>query len=267
MPCAIATPNVTKKMFEPLFKYVAEKLGCDYDLVATTDRAGVSIGLAAKQADVAWNLRVCPRSSGGRSEAIATVKYDGKPIYHAIMLAKPDLKSRNGPMVPRGCRRRSNMKPLVIACIAIVAFFSDATASKAQKAPAADQQGLVVVESANTMEETEKRLVAAIEGAGLKVAARIDHEANARRVGLELPPTVLILFGNPKAGTGLIKEQRTIGIDLPLKVLVWDEKGKIKIAYNDPAYIARRHGVDTALPVLTQISSTLQRFTEAAANR
>ena len=139
------------------------------------------------------------------------------------------------------------------------------TGGKAGTAPVPDQQGLVVIESATTMAETEKRLIAALDAGGLKIAARIDHEANARSVGLDLAPTVLFIFGNPKAGTGLIEKQRTIGIDLPLKILVWDDKGKVKIAYNDPAYIARRHGIDPSLPVLNQIAAALQKFATAAA--
>ena len=82
-----------------------------------------------------------------------------------------------------------------------------------------------------------------------------------------MAPTVLFIFGNPKAGTGLIEKERTIAIDLPLKILLWDDNGKVKIAYNDPAYIAQRHGIDASLTVLGQIAATLQRFTTAAATR
>ncbi|WP_426443470.1 DUF302 domain-containing protein [Bradyrhizobium genosp. P] len=156
---------------------------------------------------------------------------------------------------------------MIAAFLTVVALSSINVEVRAEQTPASDQAGLVVIDSANTMAETEKRLIAALDAAGLKVAARIDHAANAKSVGLDLAPTVLFIFGNPKAGTGLIEKQRTIGIDLPLKILLWDEKGSIKVAYNDPAYIARRHGLDTSLPVLSQISSTLRRLAEAAANR
>ena len=158
------------------------------------------------------------------------------------------------------------MKQLYAAFAAAFMLFV-MTGVKAETAPVANQQGLVVIDSANTMAETEKRLIAALDAAGLKITARIDHEANAKSVGLDLAPTVLFIFGNPKAGTGLIEKERAIGIDLPLKILVWDDKGKVKIAYNDPAYIARRHGLDASLPVLTQITAALQRFAETAASR
>ncbi len=130
-----------------------------------------------------------------------------------------------------------------------------------------NEHGLVVIDSPNTMAETEQRLVAALDAAGLKVAARIDHAANATSVGLELAPTVLFIFGSPKTGTGLMELARTIGIDLPLKILVWDENGQVKVAYNDMTYLARRHGLDASLPVLGQIMTLVQRFAMAAASR
>lgn len=156
-------------------------------------------------------------------------------------------------------------QPIAVFVAAFTMFWM--TGVKADTTSVPNQQGLVVIDSVNTMAETEKRLTAALDAAGLKIAARIDHEANAKSVGLDLAPTVLFIFGNPKAGTGLIEKERTIGIDLPLKILVWDDKGKIKIGYNDPAYIARRHGLDASLPVLAQIAAALQRFAETAASR
>ena len=75
--------------------------------------------------------------------------------------------------------------------------------------------------------------------------------------------TVLLLFGNPKTGTPLIQQRRTMGIDLPLKILIWEEEGKVKLAYNDPSYLARRHGVENAA-VLTQVEKALRSFAGAA---
>ena len=98
------TPGDTKKAFEPFFKYVAEKLGREYDLVATTDWAGVSVALATKQADIAWMgpWGYVLAHQEGKPEAIATVKYDGKPVYYAIMLARPDLKIEKWPEDAKG---------------------------------------------------------------------------------------------------------------------------------------------------------------------
>jgi len=139
--------------------------------------------------------------------------------------------------------------------------------ARAQAPAMADQTGLIVIESAHALAETEQRLIKTIEAAGLKVAARIDHKANAESVGLQLPPTVLLLFGNPKAGTVLIEQQRTIGIDLPLKMLIWEADGKVMVAYNDPVYLARRHGIAGTTPVLAQVSQALQRFASAATTK
>lgn len=100
------TPSDTKKAFEPFFKYIAAKLGRDYDLVATSDWAGVSIALSSKQADVAWmgpwGYVLAYHAGGG--EAVATVKYDGKPVYYAIILARPELKIEKWPDDAKGLR-------------------------------------------------------------------------------------------------------------------------------------------------------------------
>ena len=159
------------------------------------------------------------------------------------------------------------MKRSIAAFVAAIVLFCTSPGSKADPVAFPNQHGLIVIDSANTMAETESRLIAALEAGGLKIAARIDHQANANSVGLDLAPTVLFMFGNPKAGTVLIERERTVGIDLPLKILVWDDNGKVKIAYNDPAYIARRHGLDASLPVLAQIASLLQRFATTAASQ
>ncbi len=131
-------------------------------------------------------------------------------------------------------------------------------------AVASGPAGLVVVNSAHPVAVTERRLVQAIEGAGLKVAARIDHEANAKSVGLTLPPTVLVIFGNPRAGTLLMEQSRSVGIDLPLKALIWEAEGRVKLAYTDPRQLAGRHGIPETTPVLSQIAQALERFAAVA---
>ena len=100
------TPGDTKKAFEPFFKYVADKLGSDYDLVATSDWAGVSVALANKQADVAWMgpWGYVLAHQEGKPQAIATVKYDGKPVYYAIMLARNGLKIEKWPDDAKGLK-------------------------------------------------------------------------------------------------------------------------------------------------------------------
>ncbi len=154
-----------------------------------------------------------------------------------------------------------------VARLAVGLAFSAALLSApidASSQPVAPSAGLVVVESPNSVAETEKRLIGALDAAGLKLAARVDHAANAEGAGLKLPPTLLLIFGNPKAGTVLMEKNRTIGIDLPLKALIWEAEGKVRLAYNDPAYLARRHGIDEVDPVVAQVRQALQRFTSAA---
>ena len=104
---------------------------------------------------------------------------------------------------------------------------------------------------------------------GLNVFARIDHAAGAREVGLELRPTELIIFGNARGGTPLMQSIQTVGIDLPLKALVWkDATGKTWISYNEPNWIAQRHGLTNAEPVVSKMAALLRAVaTKAASNR
>lgn len=100
------TPDESKKAWDPFFKHIADQLGTKYDLVATTDWAGISVALANSQVDVAWmgpwGYVLANNDSG--AQAIATAKYDGKPIYHAIVVGKPDLKINKWPDDAKGMR-------------------------------------------------------------------------------------------------------------------------------------------------------------------
>ena len=105
--------------------------------------------------------------------------------------------------------------------------------------------GLITVRSSFGPEETMNRLEADIRAKGMTVFARIDHAAGATAAGLPLRPTDLIIFGNAKAGTPLMQSVQTLGIDLPLKALVWqDESGTTWLSYNDPAWLTHRHGLN-----------------------
>jgi uncharacterized protein (DUF302 family) len=106
-------------------------------------------------------------------------------------------------------------------------------------------EGLTTVKSGYDPKETMDRLEADVRAKGLTVFARIDHTAGATAVGLTLRPTELMIFGNASGGTPLMQAAQTIGIDLPLKALVWqDASGTAWLSYNDPAFLARRHGVE-----------------------
>ena len=104
--------------------------------------------------------------------------------------------------------------------------------------------GLTTLKSSHGPKETMDRLVAELQAKGLTIFARVDHAAGAKEAGLELRPTELVIFGNAKGGTPLMQANQAIGIDLPLKALVWqDASGDTWLSYNDPAWLAQRHGV------------------------
>jgi uncharacterized protein (DUF302 family) len=111
------------------------------------------------------------------------------------------------------------------------------------EATAIAADGLITIQSHYGPKETMQRLEAAVKSKGFSVFAHIDHSAQAAQVNLSLPPTDLLIFGNPKGGTPLMRSNQTIGIDLPLKALVWqDGKGTTWLSYNDPEWIVQRHG-------------------------
>ncbi|MGP8000320.1 MAG: DUF302 domain-containing protein [Streptosporangiaceae bacterium] len=104
--------------------------------------------------------------------------------------------------------------------------------------------GLITLESAYTAAETINRLAGSVTQAGLHIFARVDHAAGAGEVGMPLRPTLLLIFGQARGGTPLMQENQTAGIDLPLKALAWtDADGRTWLSYDDPEWIARRHGL------------------------
>ena len=110
------------------------------------------------------------------------------------------------------------------------------------------------------------RLEAVVKTKGMSVLARIDHAAGAAKIGTSLRPTEVLIFGNPKGGTPLMQSAQTIGLDLPLRALVWqDASGQTFLSYNDPAWLAKRHvvGRDLAASVNT-LSATLDAVARTA---
>ncbi len=127
----------------------------------------------------------------------------------------------------------------------------------AKTSPGHHSDGLVRIISAYSVEETVARLEAALAARGVKVMAKIDHAANAAGADLDLAPTTLVIFGNPAAGTQLMQASRSIGVDLPMKALVYEQDGAVMFEYNAIGYIAGRHGVPADLPVLAKIEGLL----------
>jgi uncharacterized protein (DUF302 family) len=126
--------------------------------------------------------------------------------------------------------------------------------------------GLITIKSSFGPEETMKRLEAEVHARGMIVFAHVDHAAGAAAVSLPLRPTDLLIFGNAKGGTPLMQSVQTIGIDLPMKALVWqDASGTTWLSYNDPAYLARRHGLDdSANAAVTAMSNGLKAIATKA---
>jgi uncharacterized protein (DUF302 family) len=111
------------------------------------------------------------------------------------------------------------------------------------------------------------RLEAAIQAKGMTVFAKVDHAAGAKAVGLDLRPTLLVIFGAARGGTPLMQAEQSVGIDLPLKALVWqDSAGKTWISYNEPEWIAKRHGLgDGVKPVVAKMDEALVAVVNEAA--
>jgi uncharacterized protein (DUF302 family) len=127
-------------------------------------------------------------------------------------------------------------------------------------------EGLTNIQCRLGPTETMDRLEAEIRAKGLTIFARIDHAAGAEEVGLPLRPTELIIFGNARGGTPLMQSAQTVGIDLPLKAVVWeDAAGKTWISYNEPKWIAHRHGVTNAEPIVNKLADLLRAVSTTAA--
>lgn len=118
-----------------------------------------------------------------------------------------------------------------------------------------------------SVEETTARLTKVIESKGIKIAARVDHAAGAKAAGLALPPMVVLLFGNPKLGTPLMQSNPHVGIDLPMRMLIWqDGAGKVWVSYTPPATLQARHDIKgrDAEAALKTMTGALDAFAKAA---
>ena len=125
--------------------------------------------------------------------------------------------------------------------------------------------GLVSVKSAHSVKDTADKLENTLASKGMTVFNRINHAEGAKKVGTALPPTELVIFGNPKVGTPLMVCSRSVAIDLPQKALIWEDgQGQVWLTYNDPAYLAERHGITGCQEVLKKVAGALKNFAAAA---
>ena len=127
-----------------------------------------------------------------------------------------------------------------------------------------NQQGLIHLGSSHSVEDTLQRLESLLTEKGIKIFTVVDHSGEAAKAGLQMRPTKLVIFGNPKGGTPLMQASPTVAIDLPLKALVWeDAEGKVWLTYNDPAYLQARHNLPAELlPAIAGVGGLLKQAAE-----
>jgi uncharacterized protein (DUF302 family) len=125
--------------------------------------------------------------------------------------------------------------------------------------------GLISVKSAHDVKTTADRLEGMLKQKGMKVFIRINHAQGAQKIGKELRPTELIVFGNPKVGTPLMQCAQSVAIDLPQKALIWqDAQSQVWLSYNDPNYLVERHQITGCDEVIKKVGKALGNFAKAA---
>lgn len=150
------------------------------------------------------------------------------------------------------------MKKLFIIA-ALLSVFSPITAT------AEHSDGLITKKSKYSVSQTLDRLENVLKKKGITVALRWKHDAKAKAVNVDLRPTELLIFGNPKIGSHMFTSNQTAGIDLPLKALAWkDKNGDVFLSYNDPAYVAKRHHIGNRAKILKKMSGALNKLSNVA---
>jgi len=125
--------------------------------------------------------------------------------------------------------------------------------------------GLINVKSAHDVKQTADRLESVLKEKGMTVFIRIDHTQGAKKVGKDLRPTELVIFGNPKVGTPLMQCAQSVAIDLPQKALIWkDDAGQVWLSYNNPKYLEKRHGIKGCDEVIAKVEKALGNFAKKA---
>ena len=128
------------------------------------------------------------------------------------------------------------------------------------------QDGMVTLESTYSAEETTNRLESALTENGLTIFRKVDHQEGASSVDMELSPTIVFIFGNPKLGTPLMQCEPKVAIDLPQKMLIWeDQNEKVHVGYNSPDYLKRRHNIKGCDQELRKITGALKKIAKTAA--
>ncbi len=150
------------------------------------------------------------------------------------------------------------MKRYLSVCLLLLPMFLLAPLTMA------DANGLISKKSAHSVSVTLDRLQDLLTKKGITIVTRWQHDAGAKKVGIPLRPTELLIFGNPKLGSHFFTSQQTAGIDLPMKALAWeDETGQVWLSYNDPQYIVERHGIENRSVIVDKMTAALDKLTHA----
>ena len=132
----------------------------------------------------------------------------------------------------------------------------------------AGDQGMINKKSNFSVKVTIDRLENVLRKKGITIVTRWSHHAGAKKAGIALRPTELLIFGNPKMGSHFFTSNQTAGIDLPMKALAWkDKKGQVWLTYNDPTYIANRHGVNNRPAIVKKMTGALNKFSNVATGK
>ncbi len=150
------------------------------------------------------------------------------------------------------------MKKIILAALSILCI----------AIPVAAADGVVNIPSTFNVEETADRMESILNEKGMTIFKRIKHSEAAGKVGIELRETELIIFGNPKVGSPLMKCQQSVALDLPQKALIWeDDKAQVWISYNDPRYLEKRHNISGCEEVISKIEKALAGITKSASTK
>ena len=149
--------------------------------------------------------------------------------------------------------------------ISLIALFCALMGVSIAMAEPVTENGLISKKSPYSVKVTLDRLEKMLTEKGVTIVARWSHDVGAAKVDIPLRPTELLMFGNPKMGSHFFTSQQSAGIDLPMKALAWqDEHGQVWLTYNDPAYIAARHGIEDRDEAVQKMSNALGMFSNAA---
>ncbi|MFV2061718.1 MAG: DUF302 domain-containing protein [Gammaproteobacteria bacterium] len=166
------------------------------------------------------------------------------------------------------------MKRIILLLLTITSFsvssllYADENGHGHSDSSTPEVQGMISIKSANSVKVTLDKLETVLKKKGITIVTRWSHDAGAKKVGIKLRPTELLIFGNPKLGSHFFTSQQTAGIDLPLKALAWqDSKGQVWLSYNDPAYIAGRHKINDRAEIVAKMTGALKKLTAVAVSQ